>query len=91
MGSEFRQIEYQSSLRFPASLPNKKPSTQREHEIWCVAHDVATPISDRRFRELYAFLATVKLRDEGDAIRSFDIEQWEGETRAQAHVSGAAL
>ena len=68
VAGELRQVEYQSAIRFVSTV--KKPRTQREHELWSVAHDVMTPNHDRQFRELPAFLATGLLRN-GEVLRIF--------------------
>ena len=85
VAGEFRQLEYQNALRFVSTV--KKPQTQREHELWSVAHDVMTPNHDRQFRELSAFLPTCLLRNE-EVLRIYDIEECDGKIRANAHVYG---
>ena len=72
VSSEFRQLEYRSALRFVSTV--EKPQSQREHELWSVAHDAVTPNHDRRFRELSTFLSTSLLRND-EVLRIFDIEE----------------
>ena len=83
---EFRQVEYQSALRFVSTL--KQPPTQRERELRSFAHDVMTPDHDRQFRELAAFLPTALLRNEGGALRIFDIGEIDDNVRVSAHAYG---
>ena len=85
VASECRQLEYQSALRFLGTL--KTPQTQREHELWSVAHDAMTPNHDRQFRELAAFLPTALLRN-GEVLRIYDIDESDGRIRISAHVYG---
>ena len=86
LASHFRQYEYQQAIAFATRL--KKPSTQREYELWNVAHDSMMENHDRQLRETRCFLTGIVNLGRCAMLRIFEIEEPPGGNRSIAHQFG---
>ena len=72
LASHFRQYGYQQARSFVTHI--KKPSSQREYELWSVAHYAMMANHDRQFREIPAFLTGILNLGKCATLRIFEIE-----------------
>ena len=86
LAGHFRQYEYQQAFSFINQI--KKPTSQREYELWSVAHDAMMANHDRQFREIPASLTGILNLGKCDVLRIFEIETISGEYHVSVRQFG---